>query len=227
MNTRVITLLFVAACLPVAAGADSFDYNYLGLAYVHANTEFTAGAGNGYRLDGSWSIGGNGFSLEGGYRYQRFDRISLDPVGGALEAQNIRLGIGYHRSLGNTVDFVAHANYVRARTSNDQQILYSSITNNQTNNAYVFGVGIRGHVSENFELYAGVDHDDAGLRQYHKSCTPYGCNFDFGYLQDTSENVVAAGARYRFSRSFGLALGYEHSELENRKEWLLSARWNF
>ena len=223
MKTMIVALLLTSACLPAAAA--NFDYSYLDLAYSGTHDDISTANANGYGVDGSWALGASGFTLETSYEHRSFGSLHIYP-GATLTPESWNLGAGYHFALGNSLDFIAHADYSSAKTG----FSVGSFRDSQKNNGYVFGVGVREELSDDFDLDEWLEHDDTGFNQfgpYTTSCGTGTCVLLLNWQQNGSENVVSAAARYLVTGALGVGLEYRHSSLEGANEWLLSARWNF
>ncbi|HEY3646278.1 MAG TPA: outer membrane beta-barrel protein [Gammaproteobacteria bacterium] len=220
--------LCLLATVSAGAGATDLDYSYLDLSYIRASNDFSGSTGNGYQLDGSWSLGSSGFYLEGGYQHERFG--SGLPLPLTLTPENYRLGGGYHLALSKSVDFMAHADYVSAKTTAelDGLLALGPIITSQSDHGYRIGAGIRAQLAESFELDAGLDHDNVGFRETGRGP---GCGFLFvcvvRWRQDGPENVLSGALRFRIQGPLVLGLEYRHSSLNNGNDWTLSARWDF
>lgn len=217
MKRMIVALLLGAAGFPAAAA--NFDYSHLDLAYIRASNDFTTGNGNGYELEGSWSIAGTGFFLEGGYQHQRFGNTPPFLIGITLTPEIYRFGGGYHFALGGNLDLVTHADYLHGKTT--AQVSSALIINLE--HGFLFGAGLRDKLTDDLELDASLDHDNAAFRQ----SGVYPIISVLNYRQDGSENVLSVAARYRVTASLDAGLEYRFSSLQGIREWLLSARWGF
>jgi hypothetical protein len=221
-----IAILLCTLSLPATAA--DLDYTYLDIAYVRASNDFTNSVGNGYQLGGSWSLGGSGFSLEGGYQHQRFGSTNIS-ISLVLTPENYRFGGGYHIVLGKSVDFVAHVDYMNAKTTSELDGVFSSgpIIFSQSDHGYLIGAGVRARLSDDFELDAGLGHDNTGFHETTSGsgCGPFGCVIE--WRQNGSENVLSGAVRFRVHGPMVLGVEYRHSSLQDGNEWLMSARWEF
>jgi len=222
---RSILTGILLCAVSLSAAASEFDYSHLDLAYTHTQYDFTSGSGNGYEIAGSWELGQNGFVLEAAYRHARFGDITGFPFV-MLKPVSYRAGAAYHMPAGEFLDFVAHADYVSAKTTLDP----GSPVISQSSTGYVLGVGLRGKVSDAFELDAAVDHGNTGfMRHGNGTCNPVSpfCASAVNWQQDGVETVLSLAGRYHFTHALGLGLEYRHSSLQGGQEWLLSGRWKF
>lgn len=219
------TLIFAVLCaLSLPAAATDLDYSYVDLAYTRPSYDFTTGSSNGYQLDVSWDLGRSGFALEGAYTHSSLGHFT-DATFASGKPESYRLGGAYHMAAGEFLDFVAHADYVSAKTT--LHIAPFNTDTSESDTGYVLGLGLRGKVSDAFELDAFVDHDNTGLMQHGTVSCPTGVGCLINWAQDGSETAVSVAGRYRFTGPFGLGLEYRHSSLQGGNEWLLSGRWNF
>lgn len=143
------SVLFTALlALSAAATAQDFDYNYMALGYERVTLDdgtFDVD-GDGIGLAGSVEINED-FFLFGGYGMAEFEEAGIE-----VDADTLSIGLGWHTSLSEQVDFVAGLSY--------EYIDLSALGISVDDNGIGLGVGLRYAASPNVEINGGVDYVD-------------------------------------------------------------------
>lgn len=172
------SLLMGLVLAPALGFADGFDYTYVDAGIV--NSELDAGPldvdGDGLSFSGSFALNDQLF-LVGGYSDQEYDFDLGLGLGLSFDTSMLNVGVGFHTSLSQNLDFVADLSYVDAEVYTPFGTLDES--------GYGIGAGIRTRAGDSFEI-------DAGLRYLDLS---------------GSDTELGLGVRYYFSDSFAVRGG--------------------
>ena len=168
LRTTIATLL---AFVATSALAEQPSYNYVQVGYQKIEIDdISPGSdadGDGLGVLGSFEIGDQ-FHVFGGYARGDFD-FDVD-----IDQYNV--GLGWHRGLTNSLDFIAELSYVRAEA---EAFGFSA-----DEDGYGASIGLRGFATPKVELLGMIDYVDLGSGS-----------------DDTS---VEGALRYHFSKRFAL-----------------------
>jgi hypothetical protein len=180
-----VALIFVLS----PALADGLSYNYIQLGYQQADLDddFIDVDGDGYGISGSFEVGENWF-IGAGYSALDFDF--------GVDFDQLSIGAGYHVGMSDRSDFFATLSYIRAEAS-------VSGLGSADEDGYGATVGIRGLVSDNFELSGSigyVDLGDAGDGTAFGAEALYSFteNFALGFNVSVDDDVTMYGVGARF-----------------------------
>jgi opacity protein-like surface antigen len=192
---RALLGLALAALLPVsaqAADATGISYNYVEAGYTSADV--AEGDFDGFSLAGSIGFAEHWY---GSATYRQVDDNDYDVT---LDQGSINLG--WHTAIQQNVDFFAELGYVNMGVDIED-------FDNESENGYRAGLGIRGMVAPNFELNGKVSYTDISE-----------LDGEFG---------VGVGAVWHFNPTWGVTASYEHTELldEGMDIWGLGIRASF
>ena len=200
---RVLTILAFASCLlPLAAEAAAPDYDYLQFSYASINDPSGSGisSDHGYGLSGSYDFTGNWF-VGAGYSHETAD----GPLGTSLTGNLYDLGIGYHYPLNSNWDLVPSLTYLSSKV--EASAPGAGTFFSETDTGWDEGLGMRGMVTEQLELDAGLDHSSAG----------------------SSSNSVSVAALYNFTHSIAAGVGYASARAngQDTSSWQVAFRYYF
>jgi hypothetical protein len=170
MNAMVGCLMLAA--VPLAVQADDMSYSYIEGGYTEADLDNVAD-GDGFSVRGSVSFSEN-FFVFGEYATFGFP--------GSVDLDQISAGLGGHLDISDRVDLVGRVGYTELDLSVPG-------FGSGSVDGFLVSAGIRGQVSDSFELEAHAVHTDLGS--------------DGG---DSTGFVV--GGRYFFTESFAAGLEY-------------------
>lgn len=226
-----LAALSVLATLPPAASAADLAYTYGEVAYSKVDTGMKLGivgfsGGQGYELGGAYALGEHWF-LEGDYRYNNFrqyDALTKSTLSENLTPQSLRLGGGYHTSLGDSMDLLAHLDYGATRTQLSQAVFPNSSTSDR-HSGYLLGLGLR-IPTDLMEIDLGLDHDNLGLGQVLLACTGPCGTLVLKVRQGGTENVFSAALRHDFG-PVTAGVEYRRSSFQGWRDLLVSLRMTF
>jgi long-subunit fatty acid transport protein len=167
------TAIFASFLACSAQAADTFDYSYITAAYAHSTLDDLDVDGTGFSLSGSAGLTDN-LNLTAGYAKIGFD--------GDVDATNLGLGFGYHRSLNDSVDVVTGVGYLQQKADGP--------AGSVTDDAYQINAGLRAKAAEKIELDAGVTYVKA---------------------EDDNSTIFSVGAGYDISDTLQLGATYSKS----------------
>lgn len=187
----LLPLLIAAAGHSAVVQADALDYNFIGIQYLSAEIDDVNIDGDGYGVDGSFSINDN-FHVFASYSDLDYD---FD-----LSSTSYDLGVGYSRALTKDMDLVATVSYVGVEVKQD---LFGS----EDDNGYGLGLGLRAMVSEKFEVFGGLDYVDLS-DSGSDTAVSVGVGFDVtkaiqigaGISSSNDGSGYTVGVRYYFGR---------------------------
>jgi hypothetical protein len=189
MRKAMTIAALAAASLSGPALADDFSYSYVELGYVSSEID---------DLD----VDGNGFGVRAALEFT--DRIhgilsySDEDYDFDIGASELEAGVGVNWSLSENLDVIGTLSYLRAEIDVPG---FGSIDDS----GIALGAGLRGRVSEAFELTGGLKYADLS---------------DFG-----SETTAQVGARFYFTKMF--ALGADIGFNDDGTSWMLGGRFDF
>lgn len=184
VNAMVASLLLAA--VPLAAQADVMSYSYIDLGYVETDIDNGPSA-DGFGVRGSVDFAEN-FFVFGEYTNQDLQGIDID---------QFAVGLGGHLGLTEKLDGVGRIGYVDAEASVGG---FSASVD-----GYLVSAGLRGQVTDDFEMEGHLIHRDLG---------------DAG-----DETAFSIGGRYFFTDQFALGLEYEIGD--DAKTFLIGGRFSF
>jgi hypothetical protein len=177
------TLLALA---PLTALADDMSYSYVDLGYVSSDIAGAPSA-DGLGLRGSVGFAENWFVF-GEYSNQDLAGVDID---------QFAVGLGGHYGLSETIDLVGRLGYIDAEASAGGA--------NVSVDGYLVSAGLRGQVTDAFELEGRVDYTD------------FGDNGD--------DTALAIAGRYFFTNQF--AVGAEFATSDDVDSYFVGVRWSF
>lgn len=188
---KILPLCVLAAAASSAVQASDFSYDYVGLGYVSAEIDDVNIDGNGLALEGSFSVADNYHVVA------RYSDIGFDYD---IDGKTFELGLGYNRSIAESVDVVASLSYVSVELS---EPTFGSIDDN----GYGVYLGLRGMVADKVELLGGlnyVDLSDSGS----DTTFSLGAGFDVtdqiqigaGLTNNSDGNSYNIGVRFYFGK---------------------------
>ena len=143
-SNLLLPLLVAAAVHSATAQADALDYSFVGLQYVSAEIDEVDIDGDGYGVEGSFSLNDN-YHIFASYGDLDYDYD--------VSSTSYDFGLGYSRALTRDMDLVATVSYVSAEVKQETLGSYDD-------DGYGLGLGIRAMVSEKFELSGGLNYID-------------------------------------------------------------------
>lgn len=166
---KMLALALVLAAAPVAAFAGPMSYTYVEGGYNRLHLDggdyFDDTAADGAYLRGSYDFGTSGVNVFGSVG-KVSDSYDLDGVRIDADLRQEELGLGYHQSMSERVDFIAEAAWVRQVA--DVEASYAG--NRASDSAIAHGgrasVGVRGQFNDMVEglakanYYGGGDFED-------------------------------------------------------------------
>jgi hypothetical protein len=147
MQLRTLSLLaaLAAAVLPPAAGADTMDYSYAEIGFVHTelDSNFSDAEGDGLGLRGSLAINDTFFVFAG------YQDLALDFD---IDATVLQVGAGARWPLKDKLDVVGRLGIFKSE--------YEIGRRDEDEDGFVIGARVRGEVVPRFELEGGFDYAD-------------------------------------------------------------------
>ena len=187
MKRTVLAIVLSAAAL--SAQASDINYNYVQGTYGEVDLE---GADlDGFGIDGSIKFNDSFYGIAG---YEKYDDNGVD-------LSEITAGVGFIKSVSDKTDWVSELSFVRNKTD----FGFGSFSDN----GYRVATGLRGMVSDKFELNGKVSYTDVG---------------DFG-----NGFGASVGAVYHVNDTFGITAGYDYADRDNADldGWNVGARISF
>lgn len=205
---KTLALALALAVAPFAAAADGLSYTYAEGGYntVHLDdNDLGSGDADGAFLRGSYNVAPS-INLFGGMaRVSDSERIA--GVRAKSTITQSELGVGYHQSMSDRVDFIAELAWVRfdAKATVGGTTLADGLAHGGRG-----AVGIRGQFSDNFEGLAKVNYYD-------------------GHDLADGEFTGTIGAQYRFNPTWGISGEIEHGDLygTSTTRYMLGLRASF
>lgn len=180
----LLPLLVAAAVHSTLAQADALDYSFVGIQYISAEIDEVNIDGDGYGVEGSFSLNDN-FHIFASYGDLDYD---FD-----VSSTTYDLGLGYSRALTEAMDLVATVSYVSAEVEQDTLGSFDD-------DGYGLGLGIRTMVSEKIELAGGVNYVDLSDSGSETA-------FSVGAGFDVTENIQVRGGISTSDDGTGYNLG--------------------
>ena len=175
--------------------ASELSYTYVEVKYVDG--EILDADADGFGLTGSVALGDT-FFLAGGYQDGE-----VDVTGGDLDLSLLRLGLGAHGSITDSLDWVAELDYAQV----DLKASIAGVGSGSSDeNGYILDVGLRGLMGEAAEYSIAIIQSDFGSSatgfrvggRYHFGETQLSVGLD--YVQYDSEfDQLELGLRYQFN----------------------------
>jgi hypothetical protein len=172
-----------------AVSAEGLSYTYAELGYGRVNIDSPDVDGDGFGIGGSFALTDQ-FHLLGSYQTADFDF--------GVDYNELNLGVGFNTAMTDAIDVVASLSYVNVDVS-------ASGFGSADDNGYSVGVGLRGLVSPQVELFGGlefVDLNDSG-----------------------NDTVFGAGFRFNINEMFSVGLSGEWGD--DVSSYTLMGRANF
>lgn len=160
------------AVIPLAAQAEDMSYSYVELGYADADFE-NGPSGDGLSLRGSVGFGENFFAF-GEY-------TALDFPGG-VDLDQFAVGLGGRFGISDKMDLVGRAGYTELELSVPG-------LGSGDESGYLVSAGLRGQVTDAFELEGHVLYTDLGS--------------DVG-----DSTAIVVGGRYFFTKQFAIGAEY-------------------
>ena len=170
VNAMVGTLLLAAS--PLAVQAEDMSYSYIDLGYNEADLDNVAD-GDGFSVRGSIGFAENFFA---------FADYATFGFPASVDLDQISVGLGGHFGISERVDLVGRVGYTELDISVPG-------LGSGSEDGYLVSAGIRGQVSDSFELEGHAVHTDLGSN-----------------VGDSTALVVAG--RYFFSEKFAVGAEY-------------------
>jgi hypothetical protein len=189
---KQLALVLALAVAPFAASADALSYTYVEGGYnkIHVDDEFLGNPeADGAYLRGSFDLG-SGINLIGGVSRTSYD----ETFGGTridADATQFELGLGYHQSMSDRVDFIAELAWVRADA--DVEIDSEELGDGQATGGRG-AIGVRGQFNDVVEGLLKVNY------------------YDGGDIED-GEFTGVVGAQFKFNPTWGVTAEIEHGDL--------------
>lgn len=181
--------LATLALTPPAFAQDGLSYNFLELGYSNSEIE-------------DFDVDGDGFGVRGSYGFTDHVHVFASYLDEEYDfdigVSQFEVGAGFHTGLTEKLDFVGTLSFLNL--SVDVPGLGSA-----DDSGLALGVGLRGRVSEAFELRGEVKYaelDDAG-----------------------NDTTFGVGGRYYFTPMF--ALGADIGVNDDGTSWTLGGRFDF
>jgi hypothetical protein len=181
--------LAALALVPPAFAQDGLSYNFLELGYANSEIDDLDVDGNGFGVRGSYGFTSN-FHGFASYLDEEYD---FD-----IGVSQFEVGAGFNTGLTPKIDFVGTLSFVNLSVDVPGG-------GNADDSGLALGVGLRGRVSEAFELRGEVKYaefDDAG-----------------------NDTTFGVGGRYYFTPMF--ALGADLGFNDDGTSWMLGGRFDF
>lgn len=184
VNAMVASLLLAA--LPLAAQAEDMSYSFIDLGYVETDLD-NGPTADGFGVRGSVGFAEN-FFVFGEYTNQDLQGVDID---------QFAVGLGGHLGLTEQLDGVGRIGYVDGEASAGGFSV--------SVDGYLVSAGLRGQVTDDFELEGHVIYRDLG--------------------GDGDETAFSIGGRYFLTDQ--LALGAEYEIGDDAKTLFIGGRFSF
>lgn len=178
---KVILCSLMLAAAPVAVQAEDMSYSYIDLNWVNLDADVDA-FGVSESADGIGVSGSIGFG-ENFFGFVDYRTVEGDILGTDFDIDQTSVGLGGHYGISDKADLVGRIGYTELDAS-------VSGFGSADADGFLVSIGLRGQLTDSFELEGHVIHTDLG---------------DEGG-DDTS---FAVGGRYFFTQSFAVDAGYE------------------
>ena len=142
MKRTVLAIVLSAAAL--SAQASDINYNYVQGTYGEIDVDGTDL--NGFGIDGSIKFNDSFYGIAG---YEKYDDNGVD-------LSEITAGVGFIKSVSDKTDWVSELSFVRNKVDVPDFANFSD-------NGYRVATGLRGMVSDKFELNGKVSYTDTWL----------------------------------------------------------------
>jgi hypothetical protein len=131
-----------------SAFADGLNYTYIQASYgqVQFDDSLIDVDGDGFAINGSVAVSDN-FHLFGEYQMAGLDF--------GIDLNLLEAGLGYNMPMSDKMDIIAKAAYVNVEAE-------APGVPSADDNGYAVGIGLRGAMSDKFELNGGLDDVDVG-----------------------------------------------------------------
>ena len=172
---RSLLCLALLAALPLAAVAAPMSYSYVEAGWMKSDT---GGDADGWAANGSWAFHEN-FHVFGGYADQNVDDIY------GSDFDQYQVGLGYHLSVNERVDFVSRVAWRRADFGHSDAVLAMFPGAESSADGYTFEAGVRAAPAPMFETEVALVYGD----------------LDY----DNGEFYVRLGAQVKFGQAWGVA----------------------
>ncbi len=195
MKTKILALALALA--PFAASAAPLSYTYVegGWNKLHVEDDLLDNPeADGGFIRGSYDLG-SGVNVFGGVSRASEDFGLAPGVRADLDLTQYELGLGYHQSMSDRVDFIAELAYARLDADLDVSG-YGKIGDDIKGGRAALGV--RGQFNDALEGLLKVNYYGGG-------------DFD-----ETFTGVI--GAQYKFNPTWGITAEIEHGELLSNNE---------
>lgn len=188
---KSLALALALAVAPFAASADALSYTYVegGYAKQHIDDEFLDNPeADGLFVRGSYDLG-SGVNLIGGVSRTSYDE-TIEGVRVDVDATEAELGLGYHQSMSERVDFIAELAWVRV--DSDVEIDGEELVDGQATGGRG-AVGVRGRFNDVVEGLLKANYYDGG---------------DF----EDGEFTGVVGALFTINPTWGINAEIEHGD---------------
>lgn len=190
-----------AAFFAMPVFAEQPSYNDIDVGYLQVDLDESVTDNlNGYFINVRAELGEMFFVEAGYYNIEDTNTLNLvPPVTLETELSAGSLGLGAHFDLGESFSLYGTVSYIYADADavgsfineDDDRVVTSA---GASENGYGVGIGVRGYLVENFEIFAEVDYADIGEED--------GANY-------------AVGAVYEFYKNIGALVKYELDDDSN------------
>lgn len=208
---KQLALALALAAAPFAASADALSYTYIEGGYnkLHVeNADFDNPEADGAFVRGSYDLG-SGINVFGGV-----SRVSEDFDLGAgvhldLDVTQYELGLGYHQSVSERVDFIAEAAYLRVDIDAEVRQVPDASASDAAKGGRA-AIGVRSAMSDALEGWVKANYYDGG-------------DFEGGF-------TGTIGAQFKFNPTWGVSAEIEHGELllsDKDTKYLVGVRASF
>ncbi len=186
MLRKSLGILLLVAATPAVADI-SYNYIDLGVQRIELDVPGADVDGDGFVIGGSFEIAEDWFVQAG------FGTADLDF---GIDLDQTVLGLGYKSSISETNDVFATVNYIRAEVS-------ATGLGSADDDGFGISVGVRGMLTENFELNGSIGYIDLDESGDSTSVTAGGLynfteTFAVGFNIDVDEDIVSYGILGRF-----------------------------
>lgn len=190
---KQLALALALAAAPFAASADALSYTYVEGGYnkIHVDDDLLGSSdADGAYLRGSFDLGA-GINLIGSIQRVGDSGFFVDGTHYDVDTTQSELGVAYHQSMGERVDFIAELAWVRL----DAEI---SENNVEIGDGQATGgrgaIGVRGQFNDVVEGLLKVNYYDGN---------------DFA----DGEFTGVVGAQFKFNPTWGITAEVEHGDL--------------
>ena len=140
------SLLIMLLAFSASAGAQGFDYNWLGIGYGTIDFDDVNVDGNVLGIDGSFAINED---------FHAFGSYAAADLDFGIDATTFNIGVGYNTELSDVVDAYARLSYEYVEVD-------LPVVGSDDDSGFGFGVGLRFAATEQLELEGAIQYVDLG-----------------------------------------------------------------